>query len=59
MIVSAATATVALSQALLLESLCRQYLLCLSAGEPRLLTDAEMAAARERFRTYGPRAQQD
>jgi len=45
----------ALSQAVLLEALCRQYLLARSAGEVRLLTAAEMRAARERFRDYGPR----
>jgi L-fuculose-phosphate aldolase len=40
----------------LLETLCRQYLLALSAGTPRLLTPPEMPAAKERFKTYGPRA---
>ena len=45
----------ALSRALLLESLCRQYLLALSAGKPRLLSVKEIGAANERFRTYGPR----
>lgn len=55
MIVTARRAKAALSQALLLESLCRQYLMAQAAGEPRLLTADEMAAARERFRTYGPR----
>jgi L-fuculose-phosphate aldolase len=45
----------ALARALLLESLCRQYLLALSAGKPRLLSEDEIEAARERFRTYGPR----
>ena len=55
MIVCAATARKALSQAVLLETLCRQYLLALSAGTPRLLTEQEMADARERFKTYGGR----
>jgi L-fuculose-phosphate aldolase len=55
MIVCAATARKALSAAVLLETLCRQYLLALSAGTPRLLTEQEMADARERFKTYGPR----
>ena len=55
MIVCAATAAEALSRAVLLETLCRQYLLALSAGTPRLLTEREMAAAEERFLTYGPR----
>lgn len=45
----------ALSRAVLLESLCRQYLLALSAGKPRLLSANEIAAAKERFKTYGPR----
>jgi L-fuculose-phosphate aldolase len=44
-----------LAQTVLLESLCRQYLLALSAGTPRLLTSDEMLAARDRFKTYGPR----
>lgn len=56
MIVCAATATAALSRAVLLETLCRQYLLALSAGKPRLLTAQEMLDAQERFKTYGPRS---
>jgi L-fuculose-phosphate aldolase len=56
MIVCGATAGQALSRAMLLESLCRQYLLALSAGTPRLLTEHEMADARERFKTYGQRS---
>jgi L-fuculose-phosphate aldolase len=55
MIVCAASAREALSRAVLLETLCRQYLLCLSAGTPRLLTEQEMLDAGERFKTYGPR----
>jgi len=55
MIVAAPTAVAALSRAVLLETLCRQYLLALSAGTPRLLTEREMLDARERFKTYGPR----
>jgi L-fuculose-phosphate aldolase len=47
----------ALSRALLLESLCRQYLLALSAGKPRLLSAEQIGAAKERFKTYGPRQQ--
>jgi L-fuculose-phosphate aldolase len=54
MIVCAATATQALSRAVLLETLCRQYLLALSAGTPRLLTAREMLDAQERFGSYGP-----
>ena len=55
MVVCAETASAALSQAMLLETLCRQYLLALSAGKPRLLTAQEMLDAAERFKTYGPR----
>ena len=55
MIVFAADPKSALSRAVLLETLCRQYLMAKAAGEPRLLNEAELAAARERFRTYGPR----
>jgi L-fuculose-phosphate aldolase len=56
MVVTAGSSTEALSRSLLLEQLCRQYLLARSAGSPRLLTAAELDAARERFRSYGPRA---
>jgi L-fuculose-phosphate aldolase len=45
----------ALARALLLESLCRQYLLALSAGKPKLLSAKEIAAAKQRFKSYGPR----
>lgn len=55
MIVCARTARQTLARAVLLEQLCRQYLLARAAGTVRLLTDTEMADARERFRTYGPR----
>jgi len=44
----------AMARALLLESLCRQYLLALSAGKPRLLSATDIRAAKERFKTYGP-----
>jgi L-fuculose-phosphate aldolase len=54
MIVCAANAQQALSRAVLLETLCRQYLLASSAGTPRLLTTQEMLDAQERFKTYGP-----
>ena len=53
MIVCGATPALALSRAILLETLCRQYLLALSAGTPHLLTDQEMIDAQERFTTYG------
>ena len=43
----------ALTGALRLESLCRQYLLARGAGPLRLLDAAEMAAARARYRDYG------
>jgi L-fuculose-phosphate aldolase len=46
----------AMARAVLLETLCRQYLLALAAGSPRILTSQEMADAHERFKTYGPRA---
>ena len=55
MIVCAPDARQALDRAVLLETLCRQYLLALPAGTPRLLTEPELLAARERFKTYGPR----
>jgi len=54
MIVCADTAAQTMSRAILLETLCRQYLLALSAGTPRLLTEKEMIDAQERFKTYGP-----
>ena len=55
MIVHGRTMPEALARAVALETLCRQYLLARSAGTPQLLTEAEIAAARERFKTYGPR----
>ena len=55
MIVAGTTADEALTHSVLLETLCRQYLLAKSAGTPRLLTRQEMQGARERFKTYGPR----
>jgi L-fuculose-phosphate aldolase len=55
MILYASDTERALSQTLLLESLCRQYLLALAAGKPRLLSAQEIAAAAERFRSYGSR----
>jgi L-fuculose-phosphate aldolase len=55
MIVTGTSRTQVLGHTILLEQLCRQYLLARSAGTPRLLTLDEMAAARERFRSYGPR----
>ena len=55
MIVQGPDAATTLARALLLESLCRQYLMARAAGTPRLLSDTELAAAVERFKTYGPR----
>jgi L-fuculose-phosphate aldolase len=52
MIVHGGSPEAALSSALLLETLARQYLLARSAGSPRLLTGEEMREAEERFRTY-------
>jgi L-fuculose-phosphate aldolase len=55
MVVAGTTAAETLTHAVLLETLCRQYLLARSAGTPELLTPQQMADARERFKTYGPR----
>lgn len=57
MIVHGSSADDALASAVLLETLCRQYLLARAAGTVRLLTAEEMQAAQERFKTYGKRAQ--
>lgn len=56
MIVHGRDAAQALDRSLLLEALCRQYLMARAAGTPRLLTDAELEAARMRFLTYGSRS---
>ncbi len=53
MVVYAPSLDRALTDAMVLESLCRQYLLARAAGSPRLLTAVELQAARERFKTYG------
>jgi L-fuculose-phosphate aldolase len=53
MIVHAPTADKALTAALVLETLCRQYLLARSAGPVRMLTADEMRAAQQRYVTYG------
>jgi L-fuculose-phosphate aldolase len=52
-IVHAPTVAQALDDAIVLESLARQYLLARAAGTPRLLTAAELTAARARFASYG------
>jgi L-fuculose-phosphate aldolase len=56
MIVYGPNADAALSAAITLETLARQYLLARAAGVVRLLTATEMQAARERFKTYGAKA---
>jgi L-fuculose-phosphate aldolase len=56
MIVHARGVEEALAAAILLETLARQYLLARAAGTVRLLTETEMEAARERFKTYGSSA---
>jgi L-fuculose-phosphate aldolase len=56
MIVHGRSADDVLTGAVLLETLCRQYLLARAAGAVRLLTAEEMLAAQERFKTYGVRA---
>jgi len=52
MIAAGPTLDRAVGAAFDLEMLARQYLLARAAGQPRLLTPAQMADARERFRTY-------
>lgn len=52
MICHAATPALALQRAILLETLCRQYLLARAAGTPRLLTGPEREAARARLASY-------
>jgi len=54
MIVHGRDADDALAGAVLLETLCRQYLLARAAGAVRMLTEEEMQAAQERFKMYGP-----
>ena len=56
MIVYGPNTDAALNAAITLETLARQYLLARAAGKVRLLTTAEMQAARERFKTYGAKA---
>jgi L-fuculose-phosphate aldolase len=52
-LVCARSADAALGRMILLESLCRQYLLARSAGTPRLLNTQQLNEALERFKTYG------
>ncbi|MBP0446337.1 class II aldolase/adducin family protein [Roseomonas sp. SSH11] len=56
MIVTGRDVKGAVSAALRLETLARQYLLARSAGTPRLLDGAQMDATRERYKTYGSAA---
>ena len=53
MIVHAPDAGRALTAAVVLETLCRQYLLARSAGVVRLLSAEEMRGAHVRYQTYG------
>ena len=55
MVVHGGSADDVLTSAVLLETLCRQYLLARAAGAVRLLAAEEIAAAQERFKTYGRR----
>lgn len=55
MILHASDPDQALARTLLLETLCRQYLLALAAGKPVLLSASQIKAAKERFKTYGSR----
>ena len=55
MIAAGESLAAAVDGAFQLERLCRQYLLARSAGEPRLLTAAQIAAAGERLVTYSRR----
>lgn len=50
------TPAATLSAAVRLETLARQYLLARGAGAVKLLTSAQIEAARERYRSYGPAA---
>jgi L-fuculose-phosphate aldolase len=58
MICHAATADAALSAAIRLEALCRQYLLARAAGTPRLLTRTEITDAIARYGSYGQQEHQ-
>jgi L-fuculose-phosphate aldolase len=53
MIAVGATLTAAMNNTIRLETLSRQYLLSMQAGEPVLLPPEEMARIRERYKTYG------
>ncbi|MBN8942448.1 MAG: L-fuculose-phosphate aldolase [Rhizobiales bacterium] len=46
----------ALALAVTVEELAQQYLLCLPFGEPPVLSDRQVAAVLEKFKTYGQQA---
>ena len=54
MVVTGADLAKAMWRAQELESLARLYILARGAGEPAILSDADIAEAIERFKTYGP-----
>jgi L-fuculose-phosphate aldolase len=53
MIVHGSTIEAALSNAIRLEALCKQYLLALASGTPRLLSQAEIRIAIAQYDNYG------
>ena len=53
MIAVGATLAAALALAVEVEALAEQYWRALQIGEPKLLSDEEMAVVLEKFRTYG------
>ncbi|MFH6785184.1 MULTISPECIES: class II aldolase/adducin family protein [Methylobacterium] len=55
MIATGPTLAKALWLAVELETLCRQYAVALQVGRPYILSEAEVAEATERFKSYGPR----
>ncbi len=55
MIATGPTLPKALWLAVELETLCRQYAVALQVGRPHILSEAEVAEAMERFKSYGPR----
>ena len=48
----------ALALAVEVETLCQQYSIASQSGKPTILDDAEMNLVIEKFKTYGPNAQQ-
>jgi L-fuculose-phosphate aldolase len=59
MLALAPTLDKALRLALEVENLARQYTIALSAGEPVILDDREMAVVLEKFKTYGQQGRPD